>query len=514
MPRKINARLIILLLSSGQSTNKIASQFHVSKHSILEVKTRQQQAQITSEEAEKMDEDSVYRLLFPDRYTDENVFHPVDYEYVHKELLRSGTTLKLLWKEYKLDIPDGRLPVSYSKFCEDYNNFVGTHQYTNHIDHKPGERIEVDWSGPTMKYEDCYTGEMVKVYLFVATLPFSQYTYVEPTLDMKMDTWILCNVHMFEFIQGTTRRVICDNLKTGVVSHTREGEITLTETYQNFGDHYLTAIMPAGVKKPKQKASVEGSVGKIGTHIIAALRNEHFHSLKELKDSVSKRLESFNNEPFEKREGSRKSVFENEEKQFLRPLPAIPFEIFEWVYGRKVMNDCHISFQKNRYSVPYRYVGKNVDLKVTTRFIEIYHYGLRLTSHPRFPEYMKNRYSTHEEDMPKSVKVNEWDDTRIKKWAEQIGPSTKETVDIIFEIVKIKEQAYNPSLSILNLSKKYGEERLEKACQLALKHYRSPRYKHLKGILSNNQDLIDTEVSVSKQETVFTRGAEYYGGKR
>ncbi len=196
---------------------------------------------------------------------------------------------------------------------------------TNHLRHKPGMVCEVDWSGPTMTIVDPSTGELITAYLFVATLPYSQYSYVEPYLDMKQNTCIKCNVNMFEFFGRFTVRTTCDNLKTGVVSHPRDGEIILNEQYETFENHYYTAIMPAGVRKPKQKASVEGTVGKIATVIIAKLRNETYHNINELKVTVAKKLNEFNDEPFQKREGSRSSVFNESEKPRLRELPLIPY---------------------------------------------------------------------------------------------------------------------------------------------------------------------------------------------
>ncbi len=128
-----------------------------------------------------------------------------------------------------------------------------------------------------------HTGELIKAYLFVATLPYSQYSYVEACLNMKQDTWLKCHIHMWEFFGGVATRTVCDNLKTGVISHPREGDIILNDEYEALGMHYTTAIMPTGVRKPKAKAAVEGVVGKIATAIITKLRNESFSSLYELK---------------------------------------------------------------------------------------------------------------------------------------------------------------------------------------------------------------------------------------
>jgi hypothetical protein len=173
-----------------------------------------------------------------------------------------------------------------------------------------------------------------------------------------MDTFIRCHVRMYDYFEGVTTRLVCDNLKTGVVSHPKEGEIILTADYEALGEHYMTAIMPAGVRKPKQKPSVEGTVGKIATAIIAKLRNEVFYSFLDLKAAVSKKLYEFNHEDFQKREGSRYDSYQDE-KSMLHPLPAIPYEIATWIYERKVNIDYHVVFEYNRYSCPYQYAHKN-----------------------------------------------------------------------------------------------------------------------------------------------------------
>ena len=139
---------------------------------------------------------------------------------------------------------------------------------------------------------------------------------------MKQDTWLRCHIHMYEFFEGITVRTICDNLKVGVIRHPKEGDIVLNEAYEALGSHYRTAIMPTGVRKPKAKASVEGTVGKVATAIIASLRNEVFDSLQSLRMAVRKKLDEFNRKPFQKREYSRWEVFQ-EEKTYLQPLPEI-----------------------------------------------------------------------------------------------------------------------------------------------------------------------------------------------
>jgi transposase len=517
MANKIKVKLILELRAAHMSRNTIASTRHMSKNSVGDVFHIADSLCVTFEDIKDKDEEEIYRMFYPDKHAVENMYKEADYEHVHKELKKVGVTLKLLHQEYcdhcktETDIPMG-----YTKFCDGYTDFTIGNKLTNHLLHKPGIITEVDWSGPTMSYVDKNTGEIITAYLFVATLPYSQYSYVEPCLDMKQDTWLRCHIHMYEFFDGVTIRTVCDNLKTGVITHPKQGDIILNDNYEALGSHYMTAIMPTGVRKPKQKASVEGTVGKVTTAIIAKLRNKIFYSFQELKAAIAEKLSVFNNELFQKREGSRSAVYQ-EEKQYLQKIPAIPYEIAEWIYRRKVNIDCHVVYAKNRYSCPYQHVGKDADLKITDTALEIYIKGERVATHTRFPDYVSNRYSTHDEDMPDQFNQPEWDDIRIKRWAFSIGSNAGEVIERIFREVKIKEQGYNSSLSVLRLSKTYSEARLETACELALTIVRVPRYHHLKAILSANQDQIYLEKkkasSKPQQNTQgYIRGAEYYGG--
>lgn len=518
MARKINVKRILELKAAGMSQNTIAASRHVSKHSVGDVFHIADENGITYDSVADLTPEEVYRIFFPDRHSVEELYEQPDYEHVHRELTRVGVTLKLLWEEYQGRCTEqNKIPVGYTKFCEGYREYTISEKLTNHLEHKPGVVTEVDWAGPTMTYTDANTGEIIKVYLFVATLPYSQYSYVEPTLDMKMDTFIRCHVHMYDFFGGVTTRLVCDNLKAGVVKHPVEGEIVLTSDYEALGEHYMTAIMPAGIRKPKQKASVEGTVGKVATAIIARLRDEEFRTFSELKAAVSKRLSDFNRGKFQKRDGTRHDTWLYEEKPFLNPLPAVPYEIATWVYGRKVGIDFHVIFEKNRYSCPYQYAHKSVDLRVTDTLVEIYHGDQRISTHCRIPKGRKNRYSTHPEDMPDKFRVTPWDDVRIKRWAADIGEYTAIAVERIFESVGIKEQGYNSALALLKLSSKYSEERLEAACEYAITSgIRKPRYHHLNAILAANQDIQYMERKRTEAENEapmgYLRGSGYYAG--
>ena len=514
MADKINVKLVLELRQANMSQRAIAASRHISTKSVAAVWKRADDLGVSYADVADKSDDEVYLLFFPDKFRKETVYAPVNYEYVHGELKKTGVTLKLLWHEYKDSAKDG-VQVGYSKFCDDYAKYVEQNNLTNHIVHKPGVVCEVDWSGKTMRLHDPEEGKVYPVYLFVAVLPYSQLAYVEPCLNMNEQTWIGCNVHMFEYFGGVTLRIICDNLKTGVITHPREGDIVLNKSYEDFSNHYCTAIMPAGVKKPKQKASVEGTVGKIATAIIARLRNSEYTSIHELKTDVAAALEDFNNKPFQKREGSRREVFEANERITLRPLPAFPYEFAVWEYGRVIGADFHVTYQTCKYSVPYRFVGKTVDLKITDSMIEIYCGHERISSHKRFPGYVRNRYDTYPEDIPERFQNTEWNEHNIREWAASVGKETLIVIDRIFKSYRTSEQGINPAMSVLKLSKKYSAERLETACKLALEHVSVPRYSHLRAILASGQDVEYRENKKQENESSpagFVRGAAYYGG--
>lgn len=485
--KKINAKLVLELLDKGMSGREIARTRHIAPQSVKKVREAAEEKGASWADVEHMEEREAYDPLFPEQAEAEAACLQVDIEYVHKELMRDGVTLQLLFEEHCDEADaEGLAHKSYTTFCRNYADYVVAKSVANHLEHKPGQAMEVDWNGTTMELSCEATGEVATAYLFVACLLYSQYSYVEAALDMKQSTWLMCHVHAWEFFGGVAVRTVCDNLKTGVIKHPRDGEVVINEAYEALGRHYMTAIMPTGVRKPKQKASVEGTCGKVATAIVARLRNERFGTLAELNAAIRAKLDEFNAAPFQKREGSRKLVFEEVESAFLEPLPATPFEICSWVYGRAVNLDFHVVFEKNRYSVPHALVGKKVDLKVTDSMVEAYSGGERVASHPRFPSFVQYRCSTDKSHMPPEFVHAEWDDKRILRWAKEIGPSTHAVVARIFDDVQIKEQAYNPALAVLNLTKQYSERDLEDACEYALAKVARPRCKFIKTALASN----------------------------
>lgn len=518
MVRKIKAKLVLRLRAEGLTGRQIAAQ-GMSRHSVAAVIDAADREGVGWDDVADLEEAAVYARLFPGRGEHESVHAQPDWERVHRELARVGVTLKLLHGEY-VDAcrAKGETAMGYDRFCKTYQRHVLVAGASSRVGHKAAQTVEVDWSGPTMVLTDPVTGQQTRVYLFVAALPFSRYAFVEPALDMRQDAWLRAHVAMFDWFGGSVPRVVPDNLKTGVIKHPAEGEVVLNDAYRELAAHYSAAVLPGRVRKPKDKSSVENTVGNIATWVIAALRDHQFGTLPELRAAVYERVTAYNAEPFQKRAGSRLSVFEAEERPLLRPLPVVRFEIARWFYGRRVQRNGHVVFERNFYSVPAAHIGAGVDLRVTDTTIDIFSGGDRVTSHLLAPVGVVNEYRTHDGDLPDGSRYRQWDAARVREWAARIGENTTTVVNRIFEAVPVEEQGLDPALAVLRLTRRYSAARVEAAAGIALKsRVRSPRYAHLRPILDTHQDQRGRGPWFEPSDpadppTGYVRGADYYAG--
>lgn len=510
MSRKIDVRRILDEKINGLSNNEIARQWRISKHSVGHVVRKGVELGILPEgSVPDADDNSLYKQFFPDKADMDEIHAPVNFDYVHKELNRTGVTLKLLWKEYNADcICSGKVAMSYHKFCRRYSAYYSSRGFADHIIHKAGDRIEVDWPGPTMHYTSPATGKSVTVYLFVSDLVSSRLAYVEPTLLMDEKNRLQCHVNMWKYYGGVSRLLVCDNLLTGVKHHPREGEIILTREYERLVEHYGTAIMPCQQRKPRQKNSAENTVYNIALSIIAKLRNIEFRSFSEIRKAVEEKLEELNNEPFEKRLGSRRSDFEENERKMLRLLPAIPYKVGTLVWGRKVQPSCHVSYTRNWYSVPFRLLGRSVDLRITTRELQVFKKDRLVKRHVLLSPDVVNHYSTDPSDMPNGAGFVEWDSDRIMRCACSIGTSTAIVIERILASRAVVEQSFNNALAILRMTKRYNKDDVEKASEEALGQFASPRYHHLKAILAS--EAVKMENTSDDASSGNLNGSDYF----
>src|SRR5699024_17457 len=310
----IHYRKILELRAEGISLRGIATSTNHSRQKVTEIIDLAEKKELVCPLDEIMTDVWIEEFLYPEKTLEASGRQPLDFDYIHQELAKPNVTLSLLHHEYEAECrTNQKIPYSYRSFVRHYSRYADKHKATMRIHRKPGEILEVDWAGLTAFIIDRDTGEKIKAYVFVATLPCSQLSYAEATLSMDLNAWIRAHNHAYQYFDGTTQLVTPDNLKASVTKHTKR-EVVINPTNKEMADHYNTIVMPARVAAPKDKAAVEGSVGTISTWIIAALRNTHCFSIDELNDAIRQKLEEFNHRPFTRKTGSRWSAFEAEEK--------------------------------------------------------------------------------------------------------------------------------------------------------------------------------------------------------
>jgi transposase len=458
----------------------------------------------------------LYNKLFPDQIPP-GLRKVPDCEYIHREMAKSGVTLSLLWNEYCEQCRlSNEIPLKYTQYCHYYRIFAVTTKATMHINRKPGEQTEVDWAGQTATIIDRDSGEIIPAYIFVAVLSCSQYAYVEAFLRQDQECWIAAHVSAFQFFGGVTRILTPDNLKTGVDQVSWYTPV-INKTYHEMAEHYGTAVIPARVRRPKDKPNAEGAVGVISTWILAALRNQKFFSLAELNEAILDKLVIFNRNPFQKKAGSRLSVFMEEEGFALQPLPVSRYELAIWKIATVQFN-YHVTVDKMHYSVPYEYIKHQVDVRVTRQVIEVFFHNHRICSHPRLYG-REGQYSTITEHMPSDhQQYIQWNGERFISWAENVGPSMVVAIKAILASHKIEQQGYRSCMALLKLADRYSLTRLEAACVRALSYTPNPSYKNISTILKSGQDKLikpETEIQIYEEADKhgFTRGADYYRGQ-
>jgi transposase len=431
-----------------------------------------------------------------------------EWEHVHTELKRPGVTLQLLHLEYLERHPDG---YRYSQFCDLYRAWERKVDVVMRQEHRAGERCFVDFAGQTVPIVDARTGEItLEAEIFVAVLGASSHTYAEAFPSQELAHWISGHVHAFEWWGGSTKIVVPDNLRSGV-THAHRYEPILNATYAEMAAHYGVAIIPARVRRPRDKAKVEQGVLLVERWILARLRHRTFFSLAELNAAIRELLGPLNRKPFKKMAGSRQSLFDALERPALRALPVHRYEFALW--KRATVNiDYHVEVDRHYYSVPYQLARETVDVRISAQAVEVLHKGRRIASHLRSSE--RGRHTTVPAHMPASHRRHlEWTPSRIVRWAEETGPATAELAQGILASRPHPEQGYRACLGILRLAERYTPQRLEAACARALA-VRAFSYRSVDSILRTGLDRealpASSAPAVPARVHDNLRGATYY----
>ena len=494
-----------LHFENGLSARAIAKSVSISPSTAQGYVSRIRVAGLTWPLPAGLDNDeALTRALFADVGVIKDKRAP-DWASVHLELKKKHVTKQLLWEEYKAATADG---YQYSAFCLHYARWASKLQLTMRQEHRVGEKLFIDFSGDGIDIIDPKTGEVTSAKLFVATLGASNYTYVEAVRREDLPTWVQCHVNALRYFGGATELWVPDNPKVGVTKADRY-EPELNPTYRDLAEHYGVAVIPARVRRPKDKAKVEVAVQIAQRWIIAALRKHSFFSLEEVKTAVRPLLEKLNSKMMRRVNKSRRQLFEQLDAPALRPLPSHAWEYAVWAMGM-VGPHYHVEFNAHFYSVPYVLVHEHAEIRATATTVELFVKGIRVAAHTR--DDAPNKYSTVAAHMPKAHRdYAEWDPPRLIAWARQVGPACAALVEGIMSRRKHPQHGFQACMGVMSLRKDFKDERIEAACARAMK-VNAFSYKSVKAILKNGLDAQALEepqnLALPLHENI--RGAKYY----
>jgi transposase len=496
--RKIKETLRLKFVA-GLSERQIAAAIGTSRSTVQDCLRRCREAKLGWPLPPELDEAALLARCYRDPVVP--TIPLPDFAQVHRELARAGVTRDLLWREYKTAQPEG---LQYTAFCNHYRRWRATQEIVLRQDHPPGDKLFVDYAGHTVPVIDRLTGEAHQAQIFVAVLGASNYTYVEATWSQALPDWLGSHVRALQYFGGAPRAIVPDNLKSAVTKAHRY-EPDLNPAYQEFAEYYSLAILPARVRKPRDKAKVEAGVLICERWILARLRDRTFFSLLALNDALRELLEALNTRPFKKLAGCRRSRFEQLERPALQPLPAHPYEYGEWKRA-KVHPEYHLEVERSYYSVPYRLIGERVDVRLTAHLLEVFHRGTRVATHPR--SRTRRRFHTDEAHRPPAhIAIIERTLARLLERAAHIGPATREVLVNQAQHRKHPEETLRSAQGILRLAQDFSDAELELACQRAVElqtfSYRAVRTFIKAPASSNTQPALDLDHP-------NVRGAEYF----
>ena len=471
-----------LRLHAQLSLRQIRDSLKLSLGAIQKVISKADELSLTWDAIEKLNDQQLIQQFYSTPDTRQSSkFQLPDWIDLYQELKRKGTTKYLLWEEYCQQYPDRHY--SYSQYCILYQRWLKKQRRSMRQTHKAGEKLFVDYAGQTVPIVSNVTGEIKTAQIFVAVLGASNYTFCEATWSQKLPDWINSHVRAFDFIGGVPTIVVPDNLKSAVTKACRY-DPELNPSYQQLAAHYGTALVPARPLKPKDKAKAEVGVQIIERWILARLRHHTFFSLGELNVCIKALLKEVNNKPFKQLKGTRQQWFDSIDRPALLPLPKQSYQYTD-ITTVKVNIDYHVQYEDHFYSIPHHLVGEAIELHAKEYIIELYFHNQRITSYAR--KYYSGMTTVSEHMPVKHEKHHKWTPGRLMNWAKDIGDEVLLWVKTVLNQRQHPEQAYRVCLGLLNLSRSYPAERLNKACLIANKKSLY-KLKHIKDILLSNQD--------------------------
>jgi len=496
------------------SIRKIQGATNVAKSTISDYIKRFKNSGLNTDQINILNDDELKLKLFPENSSVVVSKKAMpDMNYLHKEMkLRKKTkiTLQLLWEEYLENNPNG---YRYSQFRLHYARYKQKLNPSMRQTHLAGEKLFVDYSGLTMPIYNQRTGEIDKAQVFVAVLGASGYTFVHATPSQTQEDFIYSHVQCYNFFGGVPRVVVPDNLKSAIISNNKNG-IVVNESYADLNNHYSIAVEPARPRKPKDKSKAEQGVQAIQRYILARFRHHKFFSVDELNQALTPLLDRYNDKVIKHLQKSRTELFEELDMPYLNPLPMNQY-VYKQFKIAKVNQDYHITLEKCNYSVPFKYIKEEVEVRYSTQSVYIYHKHKLIATHPRLRRVGDT--STLHEHMPNEHQYidEKMNPNRFRSWAKNIGEYSSIFVEDAFAEVQHNPQAYRKISAVLSLAKLYGNTELELALMYAVQ-MRIITTKSIKSILDKKLYLTKSANNIATtQQSLFNnhaniRGADEY----
>ncbi|MBX9568967.1 MAG: IS21 family transposase [Candidatus Obscuribacterales bacterium] len=495
-----------LVLDCKLSNRKTGESLGIGRSTVDEYVRRACAAGLTWPLSADLDDAGLEALLFPPAAPSSIMRPEPDFVWMHEQLKQPGVNLSLLWHEYRERHPDG---YQYSAFCGHYRTWLAQHTLSMRQVHRAGDKMFSDFAGTKIPVVDPTTGEVQYAHLFVTALGASGFGFGKAFWSEGTESWCAGHIDAFGYFEGAPQLIVPDNPKAAVIKASPY-EPELNSSFQQMAAHYGCAVMPARVRKPKDKPKAESTVRLYTTWVIARLRHRTFFSLRELNDAILEMVDMANNKPFKKQPGSRRDLFERLDKPALKPLPLDRWEFAELRRAR-VDVSYHVDVDGRSYSVPHQLARKEVELRLTARTVEVLFKGHRVASHARclIPEP-----ATLQEHMPPHHRwYAEWSPSRFLSWAANIGVATTQLIEKHLASANHIEISYRRCIGILKLAKAYGSDRLESASQRALATG-AMSYSNIKSMLKTGidrrplpADQLPTHLHILHENI---RGASYY----
>jgi len=489
----MDIKQIITLHLDGFSNRKIANTLSISRNTVNHYMRLFTVSKLSLEELLKLDAVN-FDKLFSSHTTIKNERYNELMLYFDKlNLARShpGFTFLHHYAQYQVE---AKHPYSYTQFMEHYRRKHAKIKGSMKLEHQAGHEVFIDFAGKKLHFVDRHTGEQIPVEVFVTILPYSHYTYVEACMSQKREDLLKCMGNALSFYGGVSKAIVSDNLKSAVTRACKH-EPDINRSFKEFARHYNCVINPTRGYSPQDKALVENAVRLTYQRIYYPLRNMTFFSLKELNTEIRKLLENYNDLLLQRKEISRKELFQSTERSYLKPLPTEHYQIKNYTRAKvQKIGYVYFSPDKSYYSVPHRYIGKSTHIHYTASTVEVYYYHQRIALHIR--NLSKGIYITNQDHLSSSHKAySEWSPEYFKKMASKHGHAVLAYVQQILSRSDYPETAYKSIMGIIQLHKIYSSKRLNDACERAL-YAHIPSYKLVKNILKNN---LDKETNIQQQ---------------